>query len=95
MSLFDTTAPSALDDALALQVQISKALADHPTTHGAVIEVIVDRGVVTLEGSVANAETRSVAEEVVSSLPGVISVTNALKIDAGGKDRWANNPNFP
>lgn len=85
MNIRNAAPPGALDDALALQVQISKALAEHPATCDAIIEVINDRNVITLEGDVSDAETRRVAEQIAANQPGVISVTNSLTIGSGQK----------
>ena len=43
------------------------------------ITVHVERGVVTLDGAVATARMREVAEETITELPGVRSVRNQLR----------------
>lgn len=43
------------------------------------IVVHVERGVVTLEGNVATAHMKDLAEEIITELPGVRSVRNALR----------------
>jgi hyperosmotically inducible protein len=48
------------------------------------INVDVDKGVVTLTGTVANAAQKSRAETVAKSLEGVTSVKNMLKVSASG-----------
>ena len=69
-----------LDDDLAVKTRIGDALAVHPATKDAIIEVINNRGIITLEGEVPDAETRQKAGEIAKNQLGVIAVTNALKI---------------
>ena len=53
-----------------------------------------ENGVVTLTGTVSEASHKSLAENTVESLPGVISVDNQLKIKAGSppehSDAWVS-----
>jgi hypothetical protein len=59
---------------------LSAALAQDPSTQTAVIELIYDRGVVTLAGTVANQETKERAAALVKQHPDVISVQNSLQV---------------
>lgn len=63
-----------------LSTRISDALAAHPETEDAVIEVINDNGVITLAGEVDSQETVRAAGEIARSQPDTISVVNSLKI---------------
>lgn len=45
------------------------------------VTVAVDEGVVTLTGTVPDADHRTLAEDTVSDLPGVVSVVNAIKVE--------------
>jgi osmotically-inducible protein OsmY len=54
------------------------------------INVDVENGVVTLSGSVDNAEQRAKAETIAKSVEGVKSVKNLLKVAANAKSNAAN-----
>jgi hypothetical protein len=56
------------------------ALLSDPRTELETIEVIDDRGVVTLKGTVGDPEVRHAAEEIAAGQSGVLSVTNALEV---------------
>lgn len=71
---------TAGDSGADLAAQVAMALFEDPRTSEEVIEVIGDRGVITLEGEVDDSETREAAEEVAAEQDGVISVVNSLKI---------------
>jgi osmotically-inducible protein OsmY len=60
--------------------RISGALLEDPRTRDSAIEVIDDRGIVTLGGSVASQEVRQAAAVIARQQPGVISVINTLHI---------------
>lgn len=60
--------------------QISEALAEDPRTRKSVIEVGYRQGVVLLTGMVKSGSIIQAAEEIARAQPGVISVTNELKI---------------
>ena len=60
---------------------MTAALADDPRTDLAVIEVISERGIVTLKGKVDSTDVREAAEEITSGQPGVIKVINALEVE--------------
>jgi osmotically-inducible protein OsmY len=61
-------------------MQISDALLDNPQTKEAVIEVINDRGVIRLLGTVKDIHTKKAAEEIAKDSPGVISVMNEIVV---------------
>lgn len=71
-------APAAVQTDLGTRV--SAALASHPETKDALIEVICDRGVVTLQGQVDRSRAREQAAESVAKQPGVLSVVNELVV---------------
>ena len=60
-----------------LAQQLEKTLIDKD----AAIEVLDNNGVITLTGTVDDAETRDRAGEIVGKHAGVISVTNDLVVD--------------
>ena len=62
--------------------QVFEALRNDPRTknHYKDIEVAVDRGILTLTGSVPNTQASDAAEEIARNTPGIISVHNELKI---------------
>lgn len=64
-----------------LSMHISDALLENPKTKNAVIEVINDRGMVTLQGKVKDIEAKNTAEAIAADYPGVISVTNELSVE--------------
>ena len=55
-------------------------LANDPRTKAAVIDVGFNRGMVVLTGTVKSASVAQAAEEIARQQPGVISVTNELKV---------------
>lgn len=60
--------------------QISEALDRDPRTRKSVIEVGYHQGMVLLTGMVKSAAIMQAAEEIARAQPGVISVTNELKV---------------
>lgn len=60
--------------------RVMNALLNDPRTEQAIIEVIHDRGIVTLSGTVDSRDTSRAAEEIAREQPGVVSVVNELKI---------------
>jgi osmotically-inducible protein OsmY len=60
--------------------RITAALLADPRTANIPIEVIADRGVVTLEGSVPSLQVKIAAEEIAQSVPGVVTVINELEV---------------
>lgn len=63
-----------------LNIRLLKALAAHPVTNTAIIELINENGVITIIGEVDNLEVRQAVREVVENQPGVLSVVNNLKV---------------
>jgi len=74
-------APAA-EQPVSIETRIGTALATDPQTKQALIEVIVDRGVVTLQGQVEKAEAREAAAEIARQQPGVTVVHNELVHDS-------------
>lgn len=70
------------NEAANVVAQVSVALATDPRTRNAVIEVIDDRGLVTLKGQVNSPSARQFAEDVAAGQPGVTGVVNELLITA-------------
>lgn len=71
---------SILDNETLMSSEITQALNADPRTAKAVIEVIHDRGVVTLIGQVDNLEVRQTAEQIAAAYPNVVTVINELTI---------------
>ncbi len=71
---------NVLDTDTAIVAAVTAALAQDPRTKDAVIEVISDRGVVTLKGQVESGEVRRVAEVIAAQQPGVVAVINELEV---------------
>lgn len=76
----DQNEESVLSEEEKLAEKIREALSSAPETEDAVIEVIVDRGVVTLSGRVEDRETRQAAGEIAAKQADVVSVTNDLAV---------------
>jgi osmotically-inducible protein OsmY len=77
-----------LDTDIAIQTRVAHALLSDPRTSISVIEVVNERGVVTLKGEVDSAEVREVAEEIAKEQPGVLSVVNALEVKPDEYTEW-------
>lgn len=77
-----TPTTPAEEQSVSLETRICTALAADPRTKQAVIEVITDRGVVTLQGQVEKAEVREAAAEIARQQPGVTVVHNELVLDS-------------
>ncbi len=60
--------------------EIYDQLQKDPRTKGSVIEVGFNRGMVILTGNVKSVNAIQAAEEIARQQPGVISVTNELKV---------------
>jgi osmotically-inducible protein OsmY len=60
---------------------VSERLTEHDQIDASGIEVRVENGEVTLEGTVENRSLKRLAEDVVESIPGVKDVLNRLRID--------------
>jgi len=69
-----------LDTNASIVSRVTAALQNDPHTADAVIEVINDRGVVTLSGTVESQAVRQVAEEIAERQPGVIAVISTLEV---------------
>ncbi|HLA97491.1 MAG TPA: BON domain-containing protein [Anaerolineales bacterium] len=69
MTLYDRTKKKVID-----------ALLNDERTQDAIIEVINDRGVVTLLGTVESHELAELAEEIASQQEEVITVVNSLNV---------------
>ena len=69
MTLYDRTKKKVID-----------ALLNDERTQDAIIEVINDRGVVTLMGTVESHELAELAEEIASQQEEVITVVNSLNV---------------
>lgn len=65
---------------LALRAVVADAISEDPVTENAVLEVVNEQGIVTLIGTVENANVRQAAEKIALQQPGVISVINSLKV---------------
>jgi osmotically-inducible protein OsmY len=63
-----------------LQEEICELLTHHPDLDAAQIEVLVEGGEVTLQGSVENRDVRWGIEELVASVSGVGLVHNRLRV---------------
>jgi uncharacterized protein YrrD len=72
--------PFTINDEAALAGMIADALMKDPRTEDAVIEVIHDRGMVTLQGVVDNSATKQAAQMIATEFPGVVSVMNEMAV---------------
>jgi osmotically-inducible protein OsmY len=71
---------NALQIDTAVRARVTAALADDARTKLSVIDVISDRGLVTISGNVDTEEIREAAEEIAAAQDGVVSVINALEV---------------
>jgi hypothetical protein len=69
-----------LDENLTIAEEVDAALSEDPRTATAVIEVVYERGVITLTGEVENESAHVAAEEIAHRHEGVVSVVNALEV---------------
>lgn len=60
--------------------RVFESLMHDPRTEGAVIDITIERGILTLIGSVDTVETRAAAEEIARQQDGIVSVINQLKV---------------
>jgi osmotically-inducible protein OsmY len=60
--------------------RIAEAIQSDARTKGAVIDVVCDRGVVTLTGTTKSEAIRQLAEEIAKSQEGVITVINEIRV---------------
>jgi hypothetical protein len=72
-----------LDSNLTMAARVTDALAQNPHTAAAVIEVIYERGAITLLGEVESMAGHLAAEEIAAKQPGVLSVCNELVVKPG------------
>ena len=63
-----------------LQRQVQDALAEINELRGARIDVLDNKGIVTLTGIVPSVEARDRAEAIVRKMDGVVSVINELNV---------------
>src|SRR5271168_3602518 len=92
-TLFISSAPlRASDTDIRIESSAAKSYTFKTYLKDDSIKVESKDGVVTLTGTVADASQKSMAEDTVASLPGVISVVNQLKISgeqpAEHSDAW-------
>jgi osmotically-inducible protein OsmY len=66
-----------------LREQVCERLERHGQVDASDIDVQVEDGVVTLEGSVDDRRTKRLAEECAETVPGVRDVMNRLRVDQG------------
>jgi len=76
----NTAKQSAHEASEKVAEEVSAALAEDPKTSASVIQVVYDRGVITLSGIVENEEAHASAEEIARRHEGVVSVVNALEV---------------
>ncbi len=71
-----------MDESSTLMVvkQISDQILTDPRIKGSVIDVGFSRGIVLLTGTVKSTQAARAAEEIALQQPGVLSVTNELKV---------------
>lgn len=69
-----------LDPDTVLFGRVTAALKADPRTASIPIEVIADRGVITLEGTVPSPAIKTAAEAIARHVPGVVTVINELEI---------------
>lgn len=65
---------------------LNEAFTDHPYLDPSDVEVRVENGEVTLEGTVESRSAKRLAEEIADSVSGVRDVHNRLRVDANGPD---------
>lgn len=75
---------------LALHDAVRAELAYDPGMDAARIGVVVNQGIVTLAGTVTNAENKSLAARTTFRVPGVRALVNHLRIDEDGMTRWSD-----
>ena len=76
-----------------IHIKVRAALAAADDLRDSTINVDVDKNVVTLRGSVANAAQKTKAADVAKKVDGVKSVTNNLEVKADGSSNKAGNTN--
>ncbi|HEY0173164.1 MAG TPA: BON domain-containing protein [Pyrinomonadaceae bacterium] len=86
------TVGSGLEDGW-LHLKVRAALAAVDDLRDSTINVDVDNNVVTLRGSVANAASKTKAQDAAKGVEGVKSVTNKLEVKADGSSDKSGNAN--
>ena len=76
-----------------IHIKVRAALAAVDDLRDSTINVDVDKNVVTLRGSVANAASKKAAEDAAKKVGGVKSVSNKLEIKADGSSNKTGNAN--
>lgn len=76
-----------------IHLKVRAALAAVDDLRDSTINVDVDKNVVTLRGSVANAASKKAAEDAAKKVEGVKSVTDKLEVKADGSSNKAANAN--
>ena len=76
-----------------IHLKVRAALAAADDLRDSTINVDVDKNVVTLRGSVANAAQKTKAADVAKKVDGVKSVTNKLELKADGSSNKTANAN--
>ncbi|MFL6257563.1 MAG: BON domain-containing protein [Pyrinomonadaceae bacterium] len=76
-----------------IHIKVRAALAAINDLRDSTINVDVDKNVVTLRGSVANAASKKAAEDAAKKVDGVKSVTDKLEIKADGSSNKSANAN--
>ena len=69
--------------------EVAERLAQHGQIDASDIDVSVDNGEVTLEGTVDSRWVKRLAEDVADSVTGVTDVHNRLRVSESGESRWA------
>jgi len=84
---------NAISTDQSLQAQVIAALLSDPLTDVAVIEVMNERGIITLKGRVDSVEISEAAERIAGEQPGVMQVVNALDIRPDEHTSWLRGRN--
>ena len=86
------TVGSGLEDGW-IHLKVRAALAAVDDLRDSTINVDVDNNVVTLRGTVANAASKTRAQDAAKGVDGVKSVTNRLEVKADGSSNKSGNAN--
>ena len=81
----ETAESRALLTDMALEARVRVALKDHPATRDINITILANRGWVTLQGIVLDADERLQTESVAGAVPGVAEVVNELRLMANSR----------
>jgi osmotically-inducible protein OsmY len=69
-----------------IREDVGDALESHPEIDASDVELMVEDGVVTLSGIIADARARTLAEKAAAAVSGVRSVVNRLRVSRGRLD---------